>query len=82
MPQPEGCAPLCPEVIEAKTTIEDHERRIKEGEMERKEFREMFSEIRDRLLARPSWFVSIIITALAMGLVGLLVYVLTGQVMG
>lgn len=63
-----------PIIVENKTRIEDHGRRIQLLE-------DAVFDIRDKLLQRPSWFVSIIITGLMTTVVSLLVY-LTSVAMG
>ncbi len=63
----------CPVGVENATRITDHERRLEILE-------NAIFEIRDKLLQRPSWFVSLAITALATCVVGLVIYIFTGKV--
>ena len=60
----------CPDHSGHETTLNDHERRISEVE-------KAIIDIRDRLLARPSWAVLSLISLLTSAVVGLALYVIT-----
>ena len=62
----------CPQGVEHTTRINDLERRMDTVEA-------AVFEIRDRLLARPSWLVSLVITALVTACVGMGIYILKGR---
>ncbi|HUU35459.1 MAG TPA: hypothetical protein VMW48_15445 [Vicinamibacterales bacterium] len=62
----------CAQGVEHTTRIKDLERRMNTVE-------EAVFEIRDRLLGRPSWFVSLVITALVTACVGMGIYILKGR---
>ena len=62
----------CAQGVEHTTRINDLERRMDTVEA-------AVFEIRDRLLARPSWLVSLVITTLVTACVGMGIYILKGR---
>jgi len=62
----------CPQGVQNSTRIGDLERRMKTIE-------NAVLEIRDRLLARPSWLVSLVITGLVTACVGMGIYIVKNQ---
>lgn len=64
--------PQCLEHSGIVATLDDHERRLKDGKERMERIEETVNDIRDRLLGRPSWIVVSLMTfmACAIGVLG------------
>lgn len=63
--------------IQNQTRIDNLERMAMEAKSAQNELWDAITDIRDRLLGRPSWTVVMLLTAMSSALVGMAIYILT-----